>query len=832
MATPAVKVQKATLYKMISYKGATSGATKYTPLTAAAEMGKFKKSFNTGMGAMTRGLNSLGATLNSISINSQNMLEGWRDSIKSQISDNAALTKKEDKYKRLKLKRETDREKAEEKRRKLLAREETEKNNEGKQPLFKKIKTMFKEGAKAGIGGLFGGLLKLIRWAIPLLLGYKILDWVSKNPDKVQKLAQGFAAIGKFVYNVLAWSAGTALDGITKFLENPISLKGIFGLAQFLIGAAPIFLGFAFLKKPLATLKALKWVIGSLGKGIMNMMKFTKAGQKMRKFSVGKYGKLLNGALVGTGAAMATLAAGGSGAEAVGAGVGAGAGQMIGAKLGAATGIPGAGAIGGALGGLAGSKIGKGIGKMLEPIIGPLKEWFGMVSKIFNDVIGQIKEPFDQFFKTLGAFMSKILDAVEPHITLINKILVTGFKVMFFPLIMGMKALTAIMKFFMKDAGPKDEVGGGGGETQTEKSSFSTSTKGTAGWNFETGKREYTGDMTADKETDLRIAKVRMKMHPGMDDEERKVYEDQIARLEANRENGGWEILTSEQAKEKYGDLDFAKGGWINGPQSGYPVSLDGKQTSFIGHGKEWVGRKSGGRAFVVPFDTPATRKDSSLTSRRMGEAARGGYSLPYSIGGPVYNVNVDKLAPSFAQGGTVAIVKKVSKPKGEDRPTGMKRVLAGYADMLTGNAFDFDKRGDMKDGLKRVIKQKNEDGKPGGLMRWMAGAADMLTGNLFDLDGRGNVLDGAKRLKDNVGNQINEARIKKQVEKFQKIHGAMHNPENYTINESGEPITLGGAGKQQAIVLPGKKHLDSDKFVRPKFGVIADAMTEPVELM
>ena len=815
MATPAVKVQKATLYKMISYKGATSGATKYTPLTAAAEMGKFKKSFNAGMGAMTKGMNSLGATLNSISINSQNMLEGWRDSIKSQISDNAALTKKEDKYKRLKLKRETDREKAEEKRRKLLAREETEKNAEGKQPLFKKIKTMFKEGAKAGIGGLFGGLLKLIRWAIPLLLGYKILDWVSKNPDKVQKLAQGFAAIGKFVYNVLAWSAGTALDGITKFLENPISLKGIFGLAQFLIGAAPIFLGFAFLKKPLATLKALKWVIGSLGKGIMNMMKFTKAGQKMRKFSVGKYGKLLNGALVGTGAAMATLAAGGSGAEAVGAGVGAGAGQMMGARLGAATGIPGAGAIGGALGGLAGSKIGKGIGKMLEPIIGPLKEWFGMVSKIFNDVIGQIKEPFDKFFKTLGAFMSKILDAVEPHIPLITKILGTGFKVMFFPLIMGMKALTAIMKFFMKETGPKDEVGGGGGETKDldeyqNVSDFATITLAD-GTTLKKGDEGYMEE----------FAKSQKAMKDGMYNNSGATYEDKTEKKSEN----GWEMYQRDGES-------FAKGGWINGPQSGYPVSLDGKQTSFIGHGKEWVGRKSGGRAFVVPFDTPATKKDSSLTSRRMGEAARGGYSLPYSIGGPVYNVNVDKLAPSFEQGGTVAIVKKVSKPKGEDRPTGMKRVLAGYADMLTGNAFDFDKRGDMKDGLKRVIKQKNEDGKPGGLMRWMAGAADMMTGNLFDLDGRGNVLDGAKRLKDNVGDQINEARIKKQVEKFQKIHGAMHNPENYTINESGEPITLGGAGKQQAIVLPGKKHLDSDKFVRPKFGVIADAMTEPVELM
>ena len=815
MATPAVKVQKATLYKMISYKGATSGATKYTPLTAAAEMGKFKKSFNAGMGAMTKGMNSLGATLNSISINSQNMLEGWRDSIKSQISDNAALTKKEDKYKRLKLKRETDREKAEEKRRKLLAREETEKNAEGKQPLFKKIKTMFKEGAKAGIGGLFGGLLKLIRWAIPLLLGYKILDWVSKNPDKVQKLAQGFAAIGKFVYNVLAWSAGTALDGITKFLENPISLKGIFGLAQFLIGAAPIFLGFAFLKKPLATLKALKWVIGSLGKGIMNMMKFTKAGQKMRKFSVGKYGKLLNGALVGTGAAMATLAAGGSGAEAVGAGVGAGAGQMIGAKLGAATGIPGAGAIGGALGGLAGSKIGKGIGKMLEPIIGPLKEWFGMVSKVFNDVIGQIKEPFEQFFKTLGAFMSKILAAIEPHMPLITKILGTGFKVMFFPLIMGMKALTAIMKFFKKETGPKDEVGGGGGETKDldeyqNVSDFATITLAD-GTTLKKGDEGYMEE----------FAKSQKAMKDGMYNNSGATYEDKTEKKSEN----GWEMYQRDGES-------FAKGGWINGPQSGYPVSLDGKQTSFIGHGKEWVGRKSGGRAFVVPFDTPATKKDSSLTSRRMGEAARGGYSLPYSIGGPVYNVNVDKLAPSFEQGGTVAIVKKVSKPKGEDRPTGMKRVLAGYADMLTGNAFDFDKRGDMKDGIKNVINQKNEEGKPGGLMRWMAGAADMMTGNLFDLDGRGNVLDGAKRLKDNVGDQINEARIKKQVEKFQKIHGAMHNPENYTINESGEPITLGGAGKQQAIVLPGKKHLDSDKFVRPKFGVIADAMTEPVELM
>ena len=46
-------------------------------------------------------------------------------------------------------------------------------------------------------------------------------------------------------------------------------------------------------------------------------------------------------------------------------------------------------------------------------------------------------------------------------------------------------------------------------------------------------------------------------------------------------------------------------------------------------HSGPGVGRKAGGKAFVVPFDTPATRTDRGLTNRRMGEAARGGYSLP-----------------------------------------------------------------------------------------------------------------------------------------------------------------------------------------------------------
>lgn len=78
----------------------------------------------------------------------------------------------------------------------------------------------------------------------------------------------------------------------------------------------------------------------------------------------------------------------------------------------------------------------------------------------------------------------------------------------------------------------------------------------------------------------------------------------------------------------------LAGGGWINGPQSGYPVSMDGgRSTAFIGHGLEYVAQKSEG-GFVIPFDTPATRRQPHLTQKRLGEAQRGGYLKGFEQGG------------------------------------------------------------------------------------------------------------------------------------------------------------------------------------------------------
>ena len=96
-----------------------------------------------------------------------------------------------------------------------------------------------------------------------------------------------------------------------------------------------------------------------------------------------------------------------------------------------------------------------------------------------------------------------------------------------------------------------------------------------------------------------------------------------------------------------------AEGGWIRGPQSGYPVTLGGGKTDFIGHGTEWVGRSAGGKAFVVPFDTPATRTNPNLTSKRWDEANRMGFSLPgMDIGGPYdWTAHANTLGNSMFSG-------------------------------------------------------------------------------------------------------------------------------------------------------------------------------------
>ena len=816
MADVKAKVQKAALYKMISYKGIEGKKNSYTPLTAAARLPKTEKSIQRGMTSVMMGLNALGRTLNSIAINTQFMLEAWKGSIRQGIKDKSAQLKQEEKTKKVEKISKQKKDKAQEKQRKLEKRNKDEEEAEKKKaPLGQKVV----EGVKSTGKALFGGLMGIFNW-LGKLIAIPVLLWIGNNPKKVQKLIEILSSIGKFVFNVVSFLGGMALDGIINFLENPLSLKGLFGVVQFLLGAVPLFAGLVFLKNPKLLLDTAGKVIGGLTNGLKNLFgaqgkdaklrqfQLKKIGGKKGNFFSSKFGKIATGLGAGAVAAGTVAAAGGTEGEIIGAGAGAAGGQMLGAKLGEMSGIPGMGAVGGMIGTMAGGAVGKAIGPMLDPIIGPVKDFFGEISKIFNTVLSAIKDPLEDFFKTLGAFMSGILEVVEPHMPLIGKIISVGLQVMFAPLFLGIKALTAVMKLFLGDKG-KDtgaEVKGGDGGGAVTPGGSGSETSSSEKMTLIAGMPVVGDKLSAQQMAAVGMAKsMDERNFQRMDPKIQQMYNTQIKNKSTDKE-------VVKDGTDNAGG--FAKGGWINGPQSGYPVSLDGKRTSFIGHGKEWVGRKAGGKAFVVPFDTPATKTSPGLTSKRMGQAKRQGYSLPSAM---------DSRLRPYKAGGEIIKPKRKKGMGSWLKDTLNKTPQVRLAKWLGNKA-------------KNIVTAKDEEGKPKGVMRWLAGAADQATGGFFDFDKQGHSLYQASGLVKKTGEIIDNAKQKAQEEKYKKLKASIEEGNNIVnINAgSGEGINMGSADatRDVPIMIPGEDEMAADKYLKPKYGLVAEFLTDPVEFM
>ena len=287
MAEVKAKVQKATLYKMISYKGIEGKQNSYTPLTAAARLPKTEKSIQRGMTGVMMGLNALGRTLNSIALNTQYMLEAWKDSIRQGIKDKSAQLKQEDKTKKVEKISKQKKDKATEKQRKLDKRNKDEEEAEKVKP--KPFGQKVVEGVKSTGSALFKSLLGLFSW-LGKLIAIPVLMWIGNNPKKVQKLIQILSAIGKFVFNVVSFLGGMALDGIINFLENPLSLKGLFGVVQFLLGAVPLFAGLVFLKNPKLLLSTAGKVLGGITNALKNLFGAQSKDAKLRQFQLKKLG--------------------------------------------------------------------------------------------------------------------------------------------------------------------------------------------------------------------------------------------------------------------------------------------------------------------------------------------------------------------------------------------------------------------------------------------------------------------------------------------------------------------------------------------------------------
>ena len=840
-----IKVPKATLYKMVSYKGSTGGK-KYTPLQSADEMGKMQGDMGKGFQAVIGGINSLGASINSIALGVQSMTSSLKTSIGKQVKAANTIEKVQKEAIKADDDREREKIKNEQRQKKLEQRNQSEEDGEvgGKRGLFKNIGKAFKENTKKSFGGLFTGLVRLSTYFLKIVMGMAALTWIAKNPEAIQRLAKTLATVGKFILNISSFLAGNAFNGLIKFLENPISLKGLFGALQFVAAAVPLFATLAFLKNPRGTVKAFAWVLSTLGKSLGGIMKAGGRMDKLRSFYRNKFAKVGLGVGLGLGAAFAVSQAGGDAFEAVGAGVGATGGAMIGQSVGNAIAGPVGGALLGAAGGFLGGKAGQGIGKFLSPLTEPLGRFFKDVGKVFNDIMAPIQESLSGFFEALGGVMNGILDFIEPHMPMITKILGIGINTLFAPLFLGLKALTAVLKFFApKSKG--DEVKETPSSKTEKLSSSSQSTQPTADGVEETPINQPDIKLQIEL-TEDRIAKLKSGEIPDKDGFKLAFAKKKLKILEDNLSEGG------EVAPPK-----FAKGGWINGPMSGYPVSLDGgRSTAFIGHGLEWVGSKmASGGAFVVPYNTPATKKDSGLTSRRFREAMMGGYALPTKAeGGEVEQVigNVEVENKIMGQGFNIDI-EELRKHQAQilrqlPEGTSIDDVIAGEVNMqhtqlikILANS-DAQRATHQRRRMEVVSKLKNnfanflraepnEEGQATGWKRIYMGLADAYTGNKYDFDGRGDMLDGAEKLHTEVGNMIELAKLAL-VDKKNEIL-AQQNKVVEAPKVTADPIVTGsGGGGSFDVPINVDNDGAADPYLITRFGLVSEFNGDMADLM
>ena len=419
------------------------------------------------------------------------------------------------------------------------------------------------------VGGGMGFLGNLMKFFKSLVM-YKALDWLSdpKNRENIAKTFERIQKIWDGLVNIFTKLANWVGENWEKtFGEGNSAMEKLQGIA----GLGGALAGLAFLLNPVGFIKSITGVFQMVGGGIMNL------------------GKFLGGTVLG----RASLALG-QGVEAYqrvkndesiaeedreGAARGAALGKTTGALAGGEIGAKFLGPLGGIIGSALGGFLGENVGKFLGPIAGDflngIKDVFGVVMEWFNKLMEPLKDAVKEVFEALGPVMQKVVDGLKANMPFIEKVAGIMGKLVFGPLILMLKGLTALLKLVPK-GGEMDELKK---NAEENKNKPEKSKGGIVPWRSIGGIVPFNMDF---------------------------------------------------KLPEK------SKGGWIHGPQSGYPVSLTGKGVDFIGHGTEYVAKRSSG-GFVIPVDTPHTRRDPGLTKRQAVQAKAHGYKVPgFSTGGQV----------------------------------------------------------------------------------------------------------------------------------------------------------------------------------------------------
>ena len=505
------------------------------------------------------------------------------------------------------------------------------------------------------VGGGLGFLGNFMKFFKSLIM-YKALDWIS-DPANRKSLETTFERIKNF-WDLLVKTFTRLKDWIVEnwdktFGEDKTVMERLQGIA----GLSGALAGLAFLANPAGFISSITGIFTMVGSGIMNLGKFlggTVVGRMAMATGQGleAYNRIKNDE---------TIPEEDRNAAAIGGGVGSTTGSMVGSTIGANFLGPIGGIIGAALGGFIGENVGKFLGPIAEDFFKGIKEVFDVIMEWFEKLMEPLKQAVSEVFEALGPVMQKIVDKLKEHMPMIEKIMKVLGTVVFGPLILLLKGLTGLLKLVPKDI--DQESTEKSSSTFTEKDIHSTTTA-----------RHY----------------------EDMSEEDKKKHDDFTKKV--NFSKGG---LLPERSK----------GGWINGPMSGYPVSLTGKGIDFIGHGLEYVAQRSAG-GFVIPFDTPHTRKDPTLTKRQTVQAKAFGYKVPpgFSEGG---KVNINKLVtspvlelPEFSMGGMA---------QESDSAFMLKMIRSGMLQSPVTNNIHFDLDGtesDSKIMLKAIEAQKNNVGQ------------------------------------------------------------------------------------------------------------------------
>tara|TARA_S200000501_G_scaffold377844_1_gene437753 strand:+ start:2251 stop:3900 length:1650 start_codon:yes stop_codon:yes gene_type:complete len=140
----------------------------------------------------------------------------------------------------------------------------------------------------------------------------------------------------------------------------------------------------------------------------------------------------------------------------------------------------------------------------------------------------------------------------------------------------------------------------------------------------------------------------------------------------------------------------------------------------------------------------------------------------------------------------------KIEPAAVEEKPQGLKRVLAGMLDNVTGNRFDFDERGTKMDGLKRFLKgDRGEDGGKGGRgalgSQGEPGKKDMLSlaGQVIGLTPMGIMAGGIIKGGEFIANKLGG-----KTEKTIESAGGRTRGKGKDKDSTIEPAASGAAGK------------------------------------